>query len=69
MSDLKDRYGLVEELSKVMAEVATIEKLKEVYAHSIRISLSKENPEYIPDYMVIDMCKNYDVDVSKFVEN
>ena len=63
---LKDKHGLIEDLANTMMERASVEKLKEVY----RDSVIKEyiGAAYMPDYLLIEMCQKYNVDISKFTE-
>jgi hypothetical protein len=67
MIAVKDRDGLIGELANTMVDRASVDKLKEVYRHSVVKDFTNENP-FVPDYLILEVCEKYNLDVSKYVE-
>mgnify|MGYP003339456221 FL=1 len=63
---LKDKHGLIEELANTMMDRASVDKLKEVYRDSVIKEFT--GAAYMPDYLLLEVCERYNMDISKFTE-
>lgn len=68
MIKLIDRQGLIEDLANNMVDRASVDKLKEVYRLSVIKDFSDER-EYVPDYLLLEVCERYNLDTSKYTGN
>lgn len=63
---LKDKLGLIQDLANTMMDRASVEKLKEVYRDSVIKEFT--GAPYMPDYLLLEVCEKYNMDISKYTE-